>query len=174
VARLDIPVGLKARRTQVKSGSIPGAERYHYQDEIYQIDLIDQSFGLNKKIIMLLDDRGSDLAQSSVVWRRTEFLQPMPDRVVLGPRAVRVFLLCPDEEIELTKVRSTPTGVKAVITSPREVTIRLSEGAPRILDDVVEVETTAEGRPPLRIPVVRYSPSSQSEARTPSPSASGG
>ena len=71
---------------------------------------------------------------------------------------MRVFLRCPDQAVELTKILATPPGIKAVISSPSELTVTLEPGAPGVIDGVVEVATTAEGRPPLRVPVVRYAP----------------
>jgi hypothetical protein len=38
------------------------------------------------------------------------------------------------------------------------VTVSLTPDAPAIVDDMVEVGTTAADRPPVRIPVVRYGP----------------
>jgi hypothetical protein len=80
----------------------------------------------------------------------------------LGLRPARVFLRCPDESVELTGVVSAPEGIKAVVSSTRELTVMLDDDAPGIIDGVVEVATTAEGRGPLRIPIVRYAPGTDS------------
>lgn len=112
--------------------------------------------GLQRAAIALRDEHGDVLIEVPVVWTRVEFLSAIPDRVTLGPRPIRVFLRCPDEGVEMTRVRSAPDGIKAVISSTREITIRLAEGAPDVIAGTVEVETSARGRLPLSIPVVRY------------------
>jgi hypothetical protein len=91
------------------------------------------------------------------VWRRVEYLSAMPDRAFMGPRTLRVFLRCPDERVELTQVLSTPKGVRAIVSSPLEVNVMLTDDAPPIIDGVIIVGTTAKDRPPLRIPATRYS-----------------
>ena len=63
---------------------------------------------------------------------------------------------CPDQGVELTKVLSEPGGVKAVVSSTREVTVMPGEHGPGIVSGTIEVGPTAVGRAPLRIPVVRY------------------
>ncbi len=60
--------------------------------------------------------------------------------------------------MELVKVLSSPKGVKAVVSSAREVTVSPEPDAPSVVDSAVEVETTAVGRPALKIHVVRYAP----------------
>ena len=52
---------------------------------------------------------------------------------------------CPDEAVESTRVLSKPEGVKAVISSPRELVFRLDDKAPAVIDGVVEVTTDAQG-----------------------------
>ncbi len=71
---------------------------------------------------------------------------------------IRTFLRCPDDGVELTKILSVPAGIKAVVSSTRQVTVSLADNAPGVIDGVIEIGTTAEGRPPLRLPVVRYAP----------------
>jgi hypothetical protein len=64
-------------------------------------------------------------------------------------------LRCSDQSIALAKVLSAPKGVEAEILPPRALTVRRVGEGPRGNDDVIEVATTAEGRPPLKIPVLR-------------------
>ena len=92
-----------------------------------------------------------------VVWRRVEYLSSVPEKAFLGARPARVFLRCSDDRVELTRVLGAPKGIKAVVSSPRELTVMLGDDAPAVIQGFVEVGTTAKGRPPLRVPVVRFS-----------------
>jgi hypothetical protein len=117
--------------------------------------------GQFKEVIYLLGPegfgpRGSSLAESSVVWKRVPFLSSLPERVSLGERPMRVFLRCPDESVELTDILSAPLGIKAVVSSPRELIVKLDGKVRTTIDGTIEVGTTAKGRPPLRVPVVHY------------------
>ena len=148
-------------KTGVHSGQVGMAPEFVYEDTTYRITLVDHNLGLHKSELVLQDlAENQPLLVAPTVWQRVAYLSSVPDRVPLGAHPVRVFLRCPDESVELTRVLSAPEGVKAVVSSPREVTVRLDENAPGIIDSLVEVGTTAEGWPPLRIPVVRYAPPS--------------
>ncbi len=69
---------------------------------------------------------------------------------------MRVFLYCPDDQVEITRVLSAPDGVSAATASTREVIVRLADRSPQILDGFIEMETSAAGKPPLKVHVVRY------------------
>jgi len=156
--RLVIPAELAMEAIHRKEGKIGDAPDFAFRETTYRVKLKDRTPGLHKAVIGL--SRGDRiLAEVPVVWRRVSYLSSSPDRVLLGEsRASRVFLRCPDEEIELTRVLSAPEGVTAVISSSRELAVRLTPNAPGVIDGAIEVATTARDRPPLRIPVVRYDP----------------
>ncbi len=146
------------RRDGAKRGQVAVSDRFEYQDTTYRVVLKDKQLGPHKTVLTLKHQDGHEAIEIPVVWRRVPYLSAVPDRAYLGPRPYRVFLRCPDEQVELTRVLSTPEGVKAVVSSPREVTVMLMAGtAPAVIDGVVTVETTAKDRQPLRFPVTRYS-----------------
>ena len=116
-----------------------------------------RSLGLHRDRIVLENKNGEELLSAPVIWNRVTYLSCVPERVTLGLRSSRVFLRCADEQVELETVASVPEGVKAVISSPRELTIRLTDDAPAIIEGVVEVETSDKAHGPLRVPVFRYS-----------------
>lgn len=138
-------------------GKIDGAEGFLFEDKLYRLTLNDSALGLHKASIILPGSDNVSLVETPIVWEHLAFLSSLPKRVALGTQSVRVFLNCPDESIELTKVLSKPLGISALITSPRELKVSLSDAAPTTLDGVISVETTAQGKGPLQIPVVRYS-----------------
>jgi hypothetical protein len=147
---------------------VGGAPELAYEDTTYRVVIKDSEAGLHRDNLAIKDgDRTS--VEASVSWERVAYLSAAPAKVILGSRPVRVFLRCPDESVELTDVRSAPEGIKAVVSSTRELTVRLAPDAPGVIEGHIEVATTAEGRPPLRVPVVRYAPGirqgSQSAAR---------
>lgn len=147
------------RKVGVSSSRVAAAPEFVYQDTTYHVTLVDRSFGLQKSIL-LLEDRANErlLLEAPIVWQRVPFLSSLPDRVALGAHPTRVFLRCPDESVELTGVISAPEGVKAVVSSTRELTVLPKEAVPGTIDGTIVVGTTAADRPPLRIPVVRYAP----------------
>jgi hypothetical protein len=154
------PDGFSLSKVDSRSGPIEGATEFSFRDTVYKLTLEDRTFGAHKGSITFNDKlNGETVASGPILWERRTFISAVPARVVLGPRPVRVFLRCRDEEVELTKVLSTPRGVLAVVSSPREVSVRLAPDAAPIIDGVIEVATTAaEPRAPLNIPVVRYQP----------------
>jgi len=154
---LDVPAELIASEIGVHGGPVAIAPQFTYQDTKYRVTLKDKRMGLHKALLALKREEGRRTIELPVIWRRVAYLSTAPERAFLGPRPSRVFLRCPDDQMELTRVLSTPKGIKAVVSSPRELTVTLSDDAPAVIDGVVEVGTTAEGRPPLRVPVVRFS-----------------
>ena len=126
-------------------------------DTTYRLTLKEKTLGLKKVVIGLKAADGERLLELPVVWNRVPFLSSSPARAFVGPYAVRVFLRCPDESVELTRVLSAPAGIKAVVSSTREVTVVCSAEAAAVVDGEIKVATTAESYPPLRIPVARFS-----------------
>jgi hypothetical protein len=157
-AELVVPPDFVATELRRESGHIARAPQFAFTDVTYTVRLVDRSLGFRRDTIGVRGPDGRVLTEAPVLWRRLSFLSCLPDMVMLGARPVRVFLRCPDETVELTKVLSAPPGIKAVVSSPREVTVMLGDDPPEVLKGVIEVDTTAEGRGPLQIPIVRYAP----------------
>lgn len=153
---LVVPPELAATELGRRTGRVGGAPEFSYEDTTYLVRLNDLGLGLHKAVIYLKGPDGGKVADSTVVWDRAPFLSTTPERVYLGLRAARVFLRCRDERVEFTKVEKAPPGVKVALAAARELTVDVAEEAPAVLDGVIEVGTTADGRPPLRIPIVRY------------------
>jgi hypothetical protein len=148
-------------RVDAKQGEVAFASQLRYEDSTYQVVLKDKQPGLHKSVLILARPDGQSEYEIPVVWRRVEYLSTAPERALMGARPARVFLRCPDDTIELTRILSAPVGIKAVVSSPREVTVMLADAAPAVIDGFVTVATTAAARPPLRFPVVRYSVTSK-------------
>jgi hypothetical protein len=106
---------------------------------------------------MVREPSGRTLAEAPLVWQRLPFLSSVPDRIALTSRPTRAFLRCPDESVELTRVLSTPPGVKAELDSPHSIRVTMTDDTPAKLQDYIEVGTTANGSQSSRIPVSRYS-----------------
>ena len=155
---LIIPPEFELVSIAVKEGPIAGSFGYKYEDKKYRMDLRDNKLGLHKAAFRLVGRGQAPLAEASASWRRVPFLSSVPESLAIGGRPMRVFLRCSDEAVELTKVLEAPAGISAVLSSPREVTVRVVEGAPDSIRGEVVVATTAKDRPPLKIPIVRYSP----------------
>jgi len=153
---LKFPGEFTVARGETRSGRVGGAPAYAYEESNYRVTLNDHALGARKTLISLAEPGGGVVLEAPIVWKRVPFLSSIPDRVILGTRPVRVFLRCPDERVELTRVLSAPEGIKAVVSSTKEVTVVPGEHSPDVLSGTIEVATTAEGRPPLRIPIVRY------------------
>jgi len=162
--QLVVPTEFTAEELGTHEGDVAGVPNVTYKDTKYRIKLIDARLGLHKRIIYLTDQDGSILAESSVMWKRVPYLTSLPDRITLGDQARRVFLRCPDEEVELARVISSPPGIETVITSPRELIVGLTDETQATIRGTIEVETTAESHPPLRIPVVHYGRQSEEVA----------
>jgi hypothetical protein len=166
-SELSAPEEFETKKIARDGGAIAAAPEFQYLDTTYQLKLRDRRLGMHKALLQVVS-RGARVAEIPVVWNRVAFLSSAPDRIILGTRPVRVFLRCPDETVEFDRITRTPPGIKAVVSSVRELTVMPTSGTPPILDDFVEVQTTARNRPPLRIPIVRYAPSSppMSESRS--------
>jgi hypothetical protein len=156
--KMAFPAGFRASVQAASGGSVSFAPKYHYAETVYRVNLEDRSFGRHSAAIELLDMNGKVARTIPVLWERVPYLSSIPTRVQLGKRPARVFLRCQDESVELTKVVSVPSGIEAVVSSPREVTVTLRNGASNIIDGWVEVQTTSESAKPLRFQVVRYAP----------------
>lgn len=149
---------LELTATKIREGVVDGTPGWRYRDTSYRAMLVDNQIGLHKEVIRLRNGGAKAVLEVPIVWRRSSFLSSSPDRVILGSRPIRVFLRCPDETVELTKVESAPPGVKVVVSSTRELTVMLSASASGVIDGEIEVGTTVLGGQLLRIPVVRYAP----------------
>lgn len=157
-SELVVPPPLHKEEIQTRQGRVVGASEFVAIDKTVRITIKDSALGLHRAEIFLRTSEGDQLASVPITWRKVPFLSSTPDRVVLGRRAVRVFLRCPDEAVELKEIRSVPRGVRATIRSTHEMTIEHDDSAGGSIDGSVEVLTTADSHPPLRIPVVRYAP----------------
>jgi len=146
-------------------GRVTHAPDLRYEDTRYLLTLKNKSIGTFKDTLVLTGHNGKQILEVPITWRRYAFLTVVPDRVILGPRPVRMFLRCPDETVEFTKVLSSPKGVTAVVRSEREVSARLVDGAPDIIDGVIEIGTTAKAGHPLKVPVVRYALAPNAQSR---------
>ena len=58
-------------------------------------------------------------------WNRVPFLSTVPDRVTLA--TMERVSRCRDEHVELTRVTAAPEGVKAIVSSPKEVTVMVKD-----------------------------------------------
>ncbi len=154
---LVAPEGFVREDLGVREGRVASAPEFAYRDAEYRFTLKDRVLGLHRAEVVARDAAGRKLAEAPVVWQRLPFLSSVPDRVSLSGRPARVFLRCPDEAVELTRVVATPRGIKAELDSPRSLRVTLTDEAPATLQDFVEVETTSAGPKILRIPVARYS-----------------
>lgn len=152
------PPELELRELTSEEGTVADAPAYRFRTVHYLLSPRDERIGRFKRSLVLRDGDGRVVRELPCVWERRSYISASQDRVALGPQPARVFLRCPDADVELTRVRWTPDGIEAAVTSTREVTIKLADDAPGVIDGVVEVETTEEGRPPLKVRVVRYAP----------------
>jgi hypothetical protein len=155
---MRFPAGFRGSIRDTSGGSVPFAPKFQYAETVYRVTLEDRSLGRHSDVIELVDLTGKVVRTVPVLWERVPYLSSSPARVQLGKRAVRVFLRCPDESVELTRVISAPVGIDAVVSSSREVTVALSRGAANVIDGWVEVQKTYAPAKPLRFHVVRYAP----------------
>jgi hypothetical protein len=155
------PVEFQTTKIATSGGTIAAAPEYQYLDTTYRLSQKDRSLGMHKAILRVLGADGKSVAESAIVWKRVPFLSCTPEKVVLGTKPVRVFLRCRDDSVELAQVVRSPEGIKSVISSVRELTVIPTDAASPVINDFIEVRTTADNRPPLRIPVVRYAPASR-------------
>jgi len=155
---LVFPEEFSAERVSTQGGAIGAAPGFLFEDRKYAVRLISREFGLHKAYITLRQPNGGAILEAPVVWNRLPFLSTIPERVTLGARPARVFLRCPDDSVEITRVLAKPEGISALVASPRELRVSLAVDAAAVIDGILEIGTTAANRPPLRIRVVRYSP----------------
>jgi hypothetical protein len=155
---LEFPKDLSAETTSVQGGGVGAAPGFFFEDTMYKVRLNNRDPGLHKAYISLRRPDGVPVLEAPVVWDRVPYLSSIPSRVTLGTRPARVFLRCPDDSVEITQILARPAGTTVLVTSPREIRITLSRDAPATIDGTVEIGTTAQGRHPLRVHVVRYSP----------------
>ncbi len=136
-----------------RAGAGKFSESADYTDTVYRIALKDRSIGTYKRTLQLRPAGTAVLYEWPIIWTHHEFITGIPERDCIGKKPVRVFLRCPDEQIELTKVVSYPTGVKVMTSSPREIIIGPT-GDPRDkVEGYVRVATSdAKGRQ-LAVPV---------------------
>jgi hypothetical protein len=166
---LVVPAGFVKEDHGVHEGRVAGMPDLAFRDAKYHLTLKDHSLGLHRADIVIKGAGGRKLVEAPLVWKRLPFLSSAPDRVALTTRPARVFLRCPDESVELTRVLSSPPGVKAELDSPRSIRVTMTDDAPAVLQDFVEVGTTSVGSQTLRVPVVRYAAVATQPDRTGTP-----
>lgn len=153
---VDFPEEFRVHLVDSQSGNV-GVKNLKYIDRSYSFRLIDKSLGVHVANFIVKDRSGAPMADLRISWVRSPYLSTTPERVTLGVRKMRVFLKCPDESVEFSQILKAPDGVSAIINSPREITVSLLDNAPNVIQDTLEVSTTATDRPSLKIPVIRYS-----------------
>lgn len=166
IVKLDVPSQFSVAKVGSHAEAVNQAPELTFEDTTYRITLHDTRLGMHKEPLTLRTADGEVILEVPVAWQRVPFLSTTPDRITLGTQPIRVFLRCPDELVEFTRVTGKPAGVKAVVSSVRELIVTLDEGADEVIDGQIEVGTTATNRPTLRIPVVRYSPQRRTAAVT--------
>lgn len=154
---LIMPPGLSATKMKMNSGKVAGAPEFVFEDMAYRVVIVDESLGLHRQEVTLKEVGANVLSTVPVVWDRVEYVSSAPRRLVLGRAPQRVFLRCSDPSVELTQIHAAPNGVRAVLSSTRELTVMLANDAPPVIEGIIEVGTTAVDRPPLRIATFRYS-----------------
>ena len=147
---------LELEQLSTHVGALIGMPGITREDISYRVRLKSGAIGPHKSAISVVDAQGRELTSASVIWRRLPFQSTVPDRVTIGQAPIRVFLRCRDDSVELAYVVSVPDGVRATITSPRQLTVQLMAGYAGPVNGAIEVETSAMGRNPLKMPVVRY------------------
>lgn len=152
---LRIPSHLEIIKTETESGPIGAVQDLMYSDTKYLVKLKDRRIGTFKDTITLQDSQGAAAVEVPVAWQRSPFLSSIPERVVLFKRPARVFLRCPDEAVELKRIVSCPAGMRAVIASPREISVSIVNDQKQASgDSAIVVETTHDKHGILKIPVV--------------------
>lgn len=156
-ALLVFPKSFQVEHEYLGSQPLANAPGYVFSDTKYTISLLEKRLGTHKESILLQQNDGRKILEVPVVLQHLPFVSSIPEQVYLGPKSCRVFLRCPDESVELTKITHTPPGVSAVISSPRELVVSLQSTAPAILNDYLSVATSAAGGTVLRVHLIRYS-----------------
>ena len=155
---LVIPAGFVKDDRGVHEGKVAGSPDLAFRDTSYHLTIKDRSLGLHRADIILKGVEGRKLVEAPLVWQRLPLLSSVPEQISLTSRPVRVFLRCRDDSVELTRIQSTPPGVKAELDSPRSIRVTMTDDAPATLQDFIEVGTTSADSRTLRVPVIRYAP----------------
>lgn len=151
------------------SGVVADAPEYSYLDRTYRVTAHNTGLGVSSERLDVCSENDKPVISAAVVWNATKFVSTTPERVVLGTVPVRVFLRCPDENVEFVSIDKCPADLKAVISSTRELTISPSRKHDQQattqsqLDSVVVVSTSTKSRDTVSIPVIRYIPSAKKE-----------
>ena len=145
-----------ASRLQTALGDVAIAPGLRYVDTTYRITLNDRELGTFRDAISLVDSKGAAIKELPVLWERHPYIYCVPERALLSQKPTRIFLRCPDDRLEATKILSAPPGVGATITSPREVTISLSPSAKGKIASQVDVATSDTRHPRFSIPVAKF------------------
>ncbi len=161
---LSAPDSLAIRQKETESNAGP-AKGFKFRETSFDVVIVDQTLGAQKKEIALLAESGEKIAVAYVGWLRVPFVSTTPEKVYLAERSVRVFLRSKDEDVEFTRVIEVPIGVDAIVTSPREITVRPKPDASVAVDGTILVETNATKDSVVRIPVVRYLPDRSTPVR---------
>ena len=154
-SRFEPPSGCRVTALESVDGEVSAIPDYSYRETRYQLSLDDRTLGTHRGELRLVDVDSRPLLAAPVLWQRLPFIAPTPDRALLGNRPVRIFLRCPDDAVELVKVVKAPPGVKAVVSSTREVLVSLTPDASSTVSGHVEVATTAPRGATMVIPVTR-------------------
>lgn len=144
--------GFDIVKVSSKSGLVRAMPRFAFEDTEYRIVLKDKACGTYKRSLDLVEG-SKRIVQCPILWTRHPFLACLPSRVLLSRSPIRVFLRCPDDSVELTSVLASPDGVKAVISSPREVMLQRTFEAESAVNGTVDIATSDERHPKLSIPV---------------------
>jgi hypothetical protein len=154
--KLELPPELSSEQLSVKESTVSHAPNLLCRDTTFRIGIQDRAVGLHRAEIDLKGQKGQKVLSVPIVWQNLPFLSTIPEKAILTDRPSRVFLRCLDETVEIARVLSSPRGVKVVQDSPRSVTFSLTDEAPEILDEYVEIESTSNKHDRLKVPVVRY------------------
>jgi hypothetical protein len=154
----SLPIGdrvtLTAKQTRTGGGPVAG---FQFEEITYDVAINDQTtMGPNKEVIQLRDDSGRAIASAQVLWNRVPHVSTVPERVYLAHNKVRVFLRSTEDCVEFIGVNEAPEGVEAIVTSPREITVRPRPGAPNSITGEVVVQTNSGDSPTIKIPIVRH------------------
>ncbi|MGC8642626.1 MAG: hypothetical protein ACP5XB_22440, partial [Isosphaeraceae bacterium] len=153
---LRCPPRFSAAALESHSGDVAIAPGMRYVDTTYRITLNDRELGTFRDAISLVDSKGAAIKELPLLWERHPYIYCVPERALLSKKPTRVFLRCPDDRLEATKILSAPPGVGATITSPREVTISLSPSARGKIASHVDVATSDKLHPKFSIPVAKF------------------
>jgi hypothetical protein len=141
---LDVPGGeFSMLQVSEVSGAVAALPGYRYVDRTYRLSLLGRRIGIQKTEAVLRGGDHRDILRLPILWKRSEFLSPHPERVILGPRPIRVFVSCPDDSVELTRVLQTPRGISVVIASPRELIVKLDGTFTGTISGTIEVGSSA-------------------------------